>query len=93
MEEQTQALGKWENSRHFSERKQLTWFHPDFGSYVLKDFVTPEQLAERFEIMQELQAERREKRSIAAQLRKGSKQAKDHQEPPAKKSSPAHEER
>ena len=61
MEEQTQALGKWEDSRHFSERKRLTWFHPDFGSYVLKDFVTPEQLAERFEIMQELQAERREK--------------------------------
>ena len=93
MEEQTQALGKWEDSRHFSERKRLTWFHPDFGSYVLKDFVTPEQLSERFEIMQELQAERREKLSIAAQLRKGSKQAKDHQEPPAKKSSPAHEER
>ena len=43
--------------------------------------------------MQELQAERREKRSIAAQLRKGSKQAKDHQEPPVKKSGPAHEER
>ena len=50
MEEQTQALGKWEDSRHFSERKRLTWFHPDFGSYVLKDFVTPEQLAERFEL-------------------------------------------
>ena len=93
MEEQTQALGKWEDSRHFSECKRLTWFHPDFGSYVLKDFVTPEQLAERFEIMQELQAERREKRSIAAQLRKGSKQAKDHQKPPKKKSGPAHEER
>ena len=51
MEEQTQALGKWENSRHFSDRKRLTWFHTDFGSYVLKDFVTPEQLAERFGIM------------------------------------------
>ena len=82
-----------EDSRHFSERKRLTWFHPDFGSYVLKDFVTPEQLAERFEIMQELQAERREKRSIAAQLRKGSKQAKEHQEPSAKKSGPVQEER
>ncbi len=45
----------------FSDRKRLTWFHPDFGSYVLKDFVTPEQLVERFEIMKELQAERRAK--------------------------------
>ena len=65
----------------------------EVSSMVRTANVTPEQLAERFEIMQELQAERREKRSIAAQLRKGSKQAKDHQEPPAKKSSPAHEER
>lgn len=36
---------------------------------------------------------RREKLSIAAQLRKGSKQAKEHQEPPTKKSGPAHVER
>ena len=66
----------------FSDRKRLTWFHPDFGSYVLKDFVTPEQLVERFEIMKELQAERRKKPSIAARLHEGAKQAKEHREPP-----------
>ena len=75
------------------DRKRLTWFHPDFGSYVLKDFVTPEQLAERFEIMKELQAERRQKPSIAARLQEGAKQAKVNREPPAKKDGPAHQER
>ena len=93
MEEQTQALGKWEDRRHFSDRKRLTWFHPDFGSYVLKDFVTPEQLAERFEIMKELQVERRQKPSISARLQEGAKQAKEHQEPPAKKDGPTHQDR
>ena len=93
MEEQTQALGKWEDSRHFSDRKRLTWFHPDFGSYVLKDFVTPEQLVERFEIMKELQAERRQKPSIAARLHEGAKQAKEHREPPKHKRSREREER
>lgn len=93
MEEQTQALGKWEDSRHFSDRKRLTWFHPDFGSHVLKDFVTPEQLAERFGIMKELQAERRQRPTIAARLQEGAKQAKENREPPAKKDGPAHQER
>lgn len=91
--EQTQALGKWEDSRNFSDRKRLTWFHPDFGSYVLKDFVTPEQLSERFEIMKEVQAMHRQKPSIAAQLQENTKQAKEHREPPAKKDGPNHEDR
>ena len=93
MEEQTQALGKWEDSRHFSDRKRLTWFYPDFGSYVLKDFVTPEQLAERFRIMKELQAERRQRPSISARLQERVKQAKENREPPAKKDGPAHQDR
>lgn len=93
MEEQTEALGKWEDSHHFTDRKRLTWFHPDFGSYVLKDFVTPEQLAERFEIMRELQSERRQRPSISARLQESTKQTKEHREPSAKKSGPIHEDR
>ena len=60
---------------------------------MLKDFVTPEQLAERFEIMKELQVERRQKPSISARLQEGAKQAKEHQEPPAKKDGPTHQDR
>lgn len=67
MEEQTQAVGKWEDSRHLPDVKRLTWFYPDIGSYVLKEFVAPEQLAERFEIMQELTE--RPRPSITAQLK------------------------
>ena len=93
MEEQTQALGKWEDSRHFGDKRRLTWFHPDFGTYILKQPLSPEQLSERIEAMKELEAERKEKRSITAQLRKEAKQEKENREPPAKKGGHSHEDR
>lgn len=93
MEEQTQTLGKWEDSRHFGNQRRLTWFHRDFGTYILKQPLTPEQLAGRIEVMDELEAERKEKRSITAMLRKETKQGKENWEPPAKKGGPFHEDR
>ena len=39
----------------------------------------------RIEAMKELEAERKEKRSITAQLRKEAKQEKENREPPAKR--------
>ena len=93
MEEQTQALGKWEDSRHFGDKRRLTWFHPDFGTYILKQPLSPEQLSERIEAMEELEAERKEKRSSTAQLRKEAKQEKENREPSAKKGGHSHEDR
>jgi len=93
MEEQTQALGKWEDSRHFGDKRRLTWFHRDFGTYILKQPLSPEQLSERIEAMEELEAERKEKRSITAQLHKEAKQEKENREPPAKKGGHSHEDR
>lgn len=93
MEEQTQALGKWEDSRHFGDKRRLTWFHPDFGTYILKQPLSPEQLSERIEAMEELEAERKEKRSITAQLRKETNQEKENRKPPAKKGGHSHEDR
>lgn len=43
--------------------------------------------------MKELQVERRQKPSISARLQEGAKQAKEHQEPPAKKDGPTHQDR
>ena len=43
--------------------------------------------------MDELEAERKEKRSITAMLRKETKQGKENWEPPAKKGGPFHEDR
>ena len=93
MEEQTQALGKWEDSRHFGDKRRLTWFHPDFGTYILKQPLSPEQLSEQIEAMEELEAERKEKRSITAQLHKEAKQEKENREPSAKKGVHSHEDR
>ena len=47
MDAQAQVMGTWEDAHHVPEQKRLTWFYPDFGSYVAKEYVTPEQLATR----------------------------------------------
>ena len=45
MDAQAQAVGKWEDAHRVPDQKRLTWFYPDFGSYVVKEYITPEQLA------------------------------------------------
>lgn len=44
IEEQAELVGKWEDAQRVPEQKRLTWFYPDFGSYVLNYYVTAEQL-------------------------------------------------
>ena len=51
MEAQAQVVGKWEDRKHIPDSKRLTWFHPDFGCYVVKEFISPEQLAERAAVL------------------------------------------
>ena len=41
MDAQAQAVGKWEDAGRVPEGKRLTWFYPDFGCYVVKEFVSP----------------------------------------------------
>ena len=62
MSAQARVVGKWEDARNIPESKRLTWFHPDFGSYVPKDFVTPEQLASMHSVVERLQAAKARKR-------------------------------
>ena len=62
MDAQAQVVGKWEDARHVPETKRLTWFYPDFGSYVPKEFVTPEQLSSMRSIVERLQAAKARKR-------------------------------
>lgn len=49
MDEQAQVVGDWEKRNHIPDTKRLTWWYSDFGSYVPGDFVTPKQLAERYQ--------------------------------------------
>ena len=44
------------------ETKRLTWFYSDFGSYIPKEFVTPEQLAAMHGMVERLQAAKARKR-------------------------------
>lgn len=65
IEEQTELVGKWEDARRVPDQKRLTWFYPDFGCYVLKYYVTAEQLdaaAKEMERQKALAAERRRSR-------------------------------
>ena len=91
MDAQAQVVGKWEDEGRVPEGKRLTWFYPDFGCYVVKEFVSPERLAEyaRGVELQRAAAERRqtrqEKAPIAAQLREAGKLAGERQAPSAPK--------
>lgn len=62
MDAQAQVVGKWEDSRAVPETKRLTWFYSDFGSYIPKEFVTPEQLAAMHSMVERLQAAKARKR-------------------------------
>ena len=46
LEQQVQVVGKWEQSKRIPDVKRLTWWYPDFGSFVKKEFVTDAQLSD-----------------------------------------------
>lgn len=52
MYQQAQIVGAWEDKNRIPEGKRLTWWRPDMGDYVVKEFVTPMQLAEQCRIAQ-----------------------------------------
>ena len=61
MDAQAQVVGKWEDAHHVPEQKRLTWFYPDFGSYVVKEYVIPDQLAVRVRSIERQEAARAHK--------------------------------
>lgn len=74
LEQQVQIVGKWEQAKRIPDGKRLTWWYPDFGSFVKKEFVTDAELSERYEKIMESKA-RAEKKPIAEQLKEGAEQA------------------
>ena len=48
MYEQAQVVGKYEKRYRVLDSKRLTWWYSDFGSFVPKEFVTPETLEARY---------------------------------------------
>lgn len=45
---QADAVGQWEEKRRVPERGRLTWFYPDFGVHVPNDWVSRNEVAEKF---------------------------------------------
>ena len=88
MERQAEIVGRWEDAKHIPDPKRLTWFYPDFGSYVVKEFVTPEQLSQRADTVERQRAaaeHKREKPSISRQMEEAGRQAQERQAPPGPK--------
>jgi hypothetical protein len=88
LEQQVQIVGKWEQAKHIPDVKRLTWFYSDFGSFVKNEFVTDEQLSERYEKVMESKTrsaqKKAEKKPIAERLKEGAEQAaKDNAARPA----------
>ena len=90
MDAQAQVVGKWEDAHHVPEQRRLTWFYPDFGSYVAKEYVTPEQLTARArgverQVAAKAHKQAKEKQPIAEQIKAAQREALEHREPEAPK--------
>lgn len=46
--QQADTVGRWEKAHRIPERKRLTWFHSDFGIHVPNDWVSRNEIAEKF---------------------------------------------
>lgn len=90
MDAQAQVVGKWEDAHRVPDQKRLTWFYPDFGSYVVKEYITPEQLAVRVRSIERQEAARAHKEAkhqppIAEQLKAAQREAQEQRAPDAPK--------
>lgn len=65
MYEQGEVVGKFEARMQVPDQERLTWWNGDFGAFVVKDFVTPRELARRFEIAQAQYERAKEKKGKA----------------------------
>ena len=63
-----QTVGAWEKRQRVPDSKRLTWWYPDFGCYVAKEYVTPEQLAQRYQLAANW-PERQKKKSTPGKAR------------------------
>ena len=71
-EQQAQVVGKWEKSKRIPDVRRLTWWYPDFGVFIKKEFVTDEQLSER---CSDILSRQKNKSSIAEQIKTGTDKA------------------
>ena len=89
--EQAQVVGKWETAHRVKDIKRLTWWYPDFGEYIAKEFVTLQKMETAYNEITEAK-NRAASKPIAEQLAEAEKQIKQG-ETPATDKPPKREER
>lgn len=79
LEQHVQVIGKWEQAKRITDAKRLTWWYPDFGVFVKKEFITDAELSELYEKVMESKTRATQKstenRPIAELLKEGAAQA------------------
>lgn len=97
LERQARIVGKWEQAHRIPDARRLTWWYPDFGVFVVKEFVTAERLNKVYGLVLESNARAAEKRSapksIKARLAETENHIQDTADVPVKKHNGAREER
>jgi hypothetical protein len=94
-EARLQIIGEWESAKKLPDMKRLTWWHPDFGVFVKKSWVTHEQVAERFgdTLNSKARDAGKQPRRIAEQFSEAQKQVKHGADTHTKKQNKSHEDR
>ena len=93
MEEQTQVVGKWEQANNIPDVRRHTWWYSDFGMFVAKDFVTPEQMEQRHSHVMEAKSRAAAPKRISEQLAEAEKKVEHSVNTSAKKQNKSHEDR
>src|SRR5699024_7313194 len=86
MDAQAQVVGKCEDAHRVPDQKRLTRLYPDSVSYVMKEYITPEQMdsfARGEERQEAARAHKEAKRqtSIAEQLKEAQREAQQPRAP------------
>jgi hypothetical protein len=71
LEGQLQTIGKWEKAKRIPDASKFTWYYNDFGVFVKKEWVTHEQVAERYGKIMEAKARAAQKRAEQPMKGKG----------------------
>ena len=93
---QAQIVGKWEEENKLPERERMTWWHPDFDAYVVKEHVHRERIdrcVSRIEMFRAAGEHKRKKPPIAKQMKEAKKLARANRGNAVKPHHPEHEER
>ena len=78
MTAQAQIIGKWEDAQKLPDPQRMTWWYPDFGSYVVKEHISREELdrcVEGIELQRKAAGRKQKKLPITRQIKEAARLA------------------